>query len=298
MDTPAPRSRLFLPTALAAAALAQGACLPGDTRPVPGSLFVSVSPSPAVSEGFDTEDGYRVRFERLVSAVGDLDLERDDADCNRYAAARYDRLFDFTVADGQKVGVVWGLGACRLRFRLRAPSFEALLGPGATASDRELMRIRASDRFADDERASVLVRGEATGPLGTKRFDWVFRRGYNITNCEAPGDGYVTTVALEGGEELSLALEVRGEELFRAAADPQAPLRFAPFAEADADGDGDITLDELDAAPRPPFALPDAGTEPPSADDTLEELVYTELLPRLLAVAGGGDCEATVRASR
>jgi hypothetical protein len=108
----------------------------------------------------------------------------------------------------------------------------------------------------------------------------------------------VTTVALEGGQALSLALEVRGEELFRAAADGLAPLRFAPFAEADGDGDGDITLDELDAAPRPEFALPDAGTEPPAEDATLEQLVYTELLPRVLGVAGGGDCEATVRSGR
>jgi len=165
----------------------------------------------------------------------------------------------------------------------------------------QLMQAKVADMYValQSARAYTYAVAKSCDAGQTTRFDWVFRQGYEITDCEAVDGGpNVTSLVLETGEALSAVMEVRGEELFRAAADDAAPLRFAPIAEADGDGDGAVTLDELSEAPYPPYALDDAGTEEPDPDATLEDLVYGELLPRVVRLAGGGPCEATSRGGR
>jgi hypothetical protein len=159
------------------------------------------------------------------------------------------------------------------------------------------MRTRATDRFADDARASVLAIGAGTRGSVTKRFDWIFRRSYEIMNCELEGGGFSTTVELTEGAASELRIEARPEELFRASPDDSAELVFQPIADADADADGNVTLDELSSAPAPPVEAGEIGPgdgEPKS----LDHLVYEELLPRLLRVAGGGSCDAELREGR
>jgi hypothetical protein len=143
----------------------------------------------------------------------------------------------------------------------------------------------------------------------TKRFEWLFRRSYKIKNCEAAGGGLATKLELTGGAAGELRIEVRGEELFRSLADDRADLWFQPIAGADADADGAVTLDELSRAPRPLVEIGGVGGgggssgagsgAPPEgevgASGSLEQLIYEELLPRLLRVAGGGPCEAEPR---
>lgn len=292
--------------ALAMTCLAAG-CLPGDTRPKPTSLYVTAEPSQGLKVGVDTEDGWKITFERFLLGIGHVDFEEDDAACNPYAEARYTRLFDFTVAGREKVGTVYGLGTCRVEFRLRDPQLDALIGPGATASDVTFMRTSGTDRFADDAHASVVVVGAGTRGDVTKRFEWVFRRSYEITSCTTDSGGSATTFVLTEGGSRELRIEVRGEELFRSLAEEGADLRFQPIADADTDADGVVTLDELSKAPGPPAGTGGAsgtssGAAPGAAEDpseeSLEHLIYGELLPRVLRVAGGGRCEAEQRSRR
>ncbi|HSN99757.1 MAG TPA: hypothetical protein VLS89_15785 [Candidatus Nanopelagicales bacterium] len=289
--SPAAPVRVLL--AIAAASLAT-ACLPGDTRPVPESVYVTAEPSQALQNGFDTADGWRITFDRLVAAVGNVDFEWDDPSCSQYAEANYDRLFDFKAVVREKVGTIYGMGTCRVEFRLRDPSFDALLGVGVTAADLEFMRRPGRDRFVVDEDEGVSVRliGSATRGDETKRFEWLFRRSYDFTNCKAEGDGYATTVELTEAQQSELRLEMRPEEFFRASADDAADLLFQPIADADADADGRVTLDELSQASRTVHDDTDA------TPGSLEDLVYGELLPRLLRVAGAGPCEAEDRGRR
>lgn len=292
------------------AALGATGCLPGDTRPVPERVDATVEPGPGLRDGIVTADGWTISLQRFLLATGNLDFENDDVTCNSYAEARYDRLFDFTAVTGrEKLGTAYGLGSCAVEFRLRAPSFDVLLGPGATASDVEFMRIEASDRFEEGERVSLLAIGTATRGEEKKQFEWVFRRSYELTNCKKDGGGFTTTLELTEGASSELRIEVRPEELFRSLPDDAAELRFQPMADADADGDGAVTMEELSKAPPPVVGSgelgggapetgdggpPDAGAEAPKS---LEALLYDELLMRVLRVAGGGACEEERRRS-
>jgi hypothetical protein len=290
------------------ASLAAGAigCLPGDTRPIPERVHVTAEPGQGLTQGIDTADGWHITFDRFLLALGNLDFENDDVTCNSYAEARYDRLFDFTVAGREKLGTVYGLGTCRIEFRLRAPSFDALIGPGATASDVPLMRIEAADHYQMEQgRVSLLVLGAASRGEEKKQFFWMFRRSYELTNCEAPGGGYLTTVELTEASSSELRIEVRAEELFRAAPDDSAPLLFQPMADADTNADGYVIFEELALVPMPVVETGElgegaasggggaggAGPSDAGTPDSLEALVYRDLLPRVLRVAGGGPCE-------
>lgn len=302
-------TRVLLAASLAAVASSALGCLPGDTRPVPERVEVTAEPEASVRAGLATDDGWRITYDRLLMALGNVGFSSEDAPCTSYAETHYDRLFDFTVAGREKVGTIYGLGTCRVDFRVRSPSFDALLEPGATASDVALMRQKASDRFEDDRPISVLLIGAASHGAARKSFTWAFRTSYRVTDCEALGGGLLTTVELTEATSSELRFEVRPRELFRAAADDGAPLVFQPIADADADADGDITLDELSKAPLSNAGLgglgpdgglvdaggleqgggaPDAGGEAPPS---LESLIYGSLVPRLVRAAGGGPCD-------
>jgi hypothetical protein len=293
-------SKLLLAFALAALPIG---CLPGDTRPTPQSIYVTAEPSQAIALGLETADGWRVTFDRFVMALGNTDFEDEDETggaCTSYAEAHYDRLFDFTVSGREKVGTIYGLGTCRVEFRMRSPSSDTLLGPGVTEIDRELMRIRASDRFVEDERVSTAVIGEGSRGGETKRFEWVFRRSYELTNCKAEDGSLLTTLALSEGGASELRIEVRPEELFRSIADDEADFWFQPIADADADADAMVTMDELAKVMIPAVDAGDsmAADKAESAEVSLEHRIYAENLPRLLRILGGGACEAEERGGR
>ena len=293
---------------LAAATVWLGAgCLPPDTRPTPGSVYVSAEPSEAVAHGFTTADGWDIVFDRLLVGLGDVSLDGDG--CNSYSETHYDRLYDFAAGGQQKVGLVYGLGACELRFRMRSPSSDAVLGEGVSQSDVDSMRTEVGDVYVPEGRTTLYVRGHASRKTITKHFEWSFRHGYTLKNCPAEGDaGQASAIQIQGGDELAKQIVVRGEELLRPSADDDAPLRFDLLAEADADGDQAITLDELAKVPAPPPEETDAGADAgtnawdASAPDggalSLADVVYEALVPRIARLENSGACEAEARDRR
>lgn len=289
---------------LAIAMLCVGACLPADSRPEPAAVHVTAGPSDATKSGFQTADGWTITFGRFVTALGDVDLDGDpdgrDDSCNSYSETHYERLFDFTVASEEKVALVHGLGTCSVEVRLRGPSDDALLGAGATEADAASMNEEATDAYTDEPRRTTLVvRGVAVKGDVTKRFDWAFRNSFEIDRCKAAsGDGYVTVLRLEGGQERSLHFEVRGEELFRRGTAEDAPMTFDLHAESDRDGDGFVTLAELGETEVPPdLDLADDSAEELERSEpaTMADLTYEWLLPRIVRVEGAGPCEAELR---
>ena len=277
----------------AAAALLLVGCLPGDTRPPPAVIHFTVEPSPAVTEGVTTEDGWRIVFEKLLVSLGGAGVDNDGFGCTRYANGGYERLFDFTVPGRQKLSDVYALGTCDLRFRLRSPGSDALLGEGVSAQDLAFMRVEDQDSGGVTGRKTVHLRGRATRGEVTKRFEWSFRVGFRLSECgRSGGSGLVSRVDLRGGEELPLPIIVHGEELFRERANDESPLRFDTFAEADADGDQAITLEELYDLPGPaPDVDGGSGLDPGDAGPApFTMFLYYVLLPRVARLGDSGAC--------
>lgn len=293
---------------LATSSSIANACLPADSRPEPGSVYVTAAPSEATRDGVTTDDDWRITFSRVVTSVGNIDLYNDpDTEegvdtCQPYSEPHYDRLFDFVAMDDkEKVGVAYGRGVCSVVYAFRAPSDHAIIGTGATSADFERMRVEDSDRWSEYGPTSLLVVGSASNEVSTKRFEWLFRRELELGNCTVPSSPgeYISVEQLADGEELALTIRVGAEELFRVVNDDTAPLAFQTFALADKDGDGWITFEELGEFPslRGPWFDEDGEeiedrTQWPS---TLLDAVYGYLLPRVTRIAGGGPCHAELR---
>ncbi len=290
-----------------AAGSLMGACLPADTRPVPASVLLMAQPSEATKSGFTSDDGWHVEVERMLTALGGVSLSSpgDSGSCVSYSETQYGTLFDFVKVGREKVGLVYGLGTCDVEYRLRGPTAESLLGAGATQADAKAMGERSRDDYAENERVGVRITGTIAQGDVEKRFDWSFRRSFEVSTCANETGGSLSLLELEGEAAHTLEVEVRAEELFRVGANDQAPIELERYVDADADDDGEITFAELDAVeltaeevalwPVEGIAEDDGPEVPPT---TLGGFVYQLLLPRVTRMVGGAACEAQVRGRR
>lgn len=263
-------------------------CLPGDSRPEPGRVYVSTEASAASVEGFTTDDGWKIRFDKLIVGLGNVQLAGDD--CNNYANAGYDRLFNFTLPGAQKLGEVYGLDGCEIRFRLRPPSDDSLLQNGVTSADREFMRelnIIGDPAQLPTEgpppRTAVYAVGTATRNAQIKYFEWKFIARYTLTDCANVVDGKKNTfLHLKAADDLRPILSFHAEDLFRDGISVDATRRFDALAAADADADGQVTLEELVELPAPMEAM-DAMT---SSSAGWAGFMTEQLLPRMVQYDG------------
>jgi hypothetical protein len=296
-------------------------CLPRDSRPVPGNLTMTVEASDATANGFVTSDGWTIHFVRVVTAVGTIRLDNypdHSTSCNDYYETNYDRVFDFRrLTAPAKIGIVYGLGKCSVGYRFRAPMETDLVETGATAADVTAMRTEQMDTsYKITGRTSLIVLGSAERNGTIKTFDWEFRHNVNIDKCaSATGSGFDSVLDLKGNQALSLAAEIRAEELFRAAPRDDAPFVFDPIASADANGLGFVSLDNLTGVPAPPGSTSTtggmggggaggsgtggeggSGVRLP-ASPTLGDVIYQLLLPRVSRIKGSGPCSTSARPS-
>lgn len=303
------RPSLPLLPGLFATALAAASCLPGDERPEPGRLLVSARPSAALTDGFTTDDGWAITFDSFVTALGGIDLENEEGgdslltsgSCVSYSGTNYEWLMDLTRAKEEKVGLVYGLGTCSVEWRFRGPSSDTALGVGVDDADLAAMNLEETDAYNEEARPATLrVIAAGTKDDVTVRIDWTFRRSFSVEDCVDENDEKgPSLLELEGGEESSFIIEVRGEELFRPTPEDEAPLTFESIALADADGDGMTTLEELALVPAPPQPPPEEeeldDDEEPIEIVTMADLVYVRLLPRVTRGLGSAACDAERR---
>lgn len=261
-------------------------CLPDDTRKPPGRLNVTLTsdyPLGPGAPGIDTDDGWRVEYDRFFVTLGEVELRGED--CTPYNDADYQRVFDARREGPQKVSTPYALGSCDFQFRMRPPPEDAALGAGVSQADLAFLRAPGSDGFAEDSGSAVYVSGEAKSATGTKRFAWAFRLGAQYEDCKLLTE---TGVQLASDEEESLDLSLRSAVFFQHVPnDALAQYRFAPFAAADdvwGDADGVVTLDELIRVPLDANAAFERW-------DNFGDYVYTGLVPKLPRYRGLGTCD-------
>ncbi|MDB5219210.1 MAG: hypothetical protein JWO86_7137 [Myxococcaceae bacterium] len=278
------------------------ACVPADTRPVPGSLLLTVSPSPAVASGVTTVDGWDVSFEHVVVSIGQASLGNG---CDEYSQADYERVVDVKTSQSQKLSILYGIGKCDLRFRVVAPTVDAVLGDNVSEDVKTQLRTPGGDPYVPLGGVAIDVAGTAVRGAVTKHFHLQFRPRVRYGNCRLVADAG-PGIDLASSAALTYDIRIEGEAVLRDDVDAAvAALRFDPFASADQDGDGNVTLDELRLVPianvRDGGAF-EAGTYVYDDDaglfragqsipvNTLGDYVYELLLPSLPRFRDTGNC--------
>ena len=274
-------------------------CLPESTLPAPGSLLTTVSGSSATQNGFSTEDGWAISFDRVLLSAGPMQL--DDEGCKKYAEYTepgYGRVLDVVQPGAQKLSVIYGTGRCAgVDFEVSPPDADnSVRGSGVSEADKTFMITPGSDRYVSYGGVALHLEGAAVNGQRTLRFEWDIRRSVFYKDCSVLIDGIPQTgVDLEAGAPVIFDLVIRAEAFFRDDVKPDtAKLRFAPFADADSRGNGDgfVALDELGNVPleelrqTAPYGI---GHGAPYVDEnrvvvvdinTLEDYVYFVLFGR------------------
>ena len=214
-------------------------CLPTDERPPPGTALFRVS-GDDVPAGFMTDDGWLVRYDEALIAIGNVNLFDD---CTPYAEGHYVRVVDLLRMGPQKLTLVNALGHCAFLFEVRSPPEDAVLGPGVTEAEKAFLRAPGSDPYVSNRAAVLHLAGAAERAGRTVRFAWSFRENLGYADCGVVNFDAETSALVD--------VRVRTASLFDASEDPASPSSFEPFAAADADLDGTVTLEELDAVPLP-----------------------------------------------
>jgi hypothetical protein len=190
-------------------------------------------------------DGWTIKFGKFLVAFHDIEIANTRGEVA--ATMSGSRLVD-NVQPGRKDLVSFpGLRAeawDAVGYQIEPPAADADL-VSATAADRDLMISGG---------LSIYVEGTATKDAVSKTFHWGFPIATRYSDCEQSEDegGRLGIVVTNGGTDTS-ELTTHGDHFFydRLQASPSTTavtsLRFDAMAAADTNGDGEVTMAELDA---------------------------------------------------
>lgn len=230
-------------------------------------------------------DGWSVKYERFLVVLGEFSLAKKTGEQGRKqeAAAIVNlvkpgpvEVFSWKDVPAQK----WD----RVSYSI-APAKPSATGIGAIdAADVERMKTGA---------LSLYVEGTATKDAASKHFAWGFTTDTLYDECtnEDFGDGVTVPT---GGQEV-VQLTVHGDHFFYDDLEsPDAKLRFEALAQADANSDGDITLEELANVQLTSLPLGQYGTGSAGSVKTLKDFV-TALSRTVGHYRGEGECVSKAR---
>lgn len=203
----------------------------------PGSLTFTTYGEDFIETGIpaeEFEDGWAVTFSKFLVTIGEIKVEAQDGTVG--ASLPQAKLWDVTkpgpvvIAEAKDVP---DRDYPRVSYAI-SPDAEAKAG-NASASDVELMK---AGKF------SVYVEGLAKKDDVEKSFKWGFNSNTLLEDC-TPEEGKPGLTVPSGGE-VKVEFTIHGDHLFLddlQAAD--SDLRFDAIAAADANEDGEVTLEEL-----------------------------------------------------
>lgn len=210
----------------------------------------AIGPDPSGEGGF--VDGWTLHYRRFLVAFHGITVASDDGTVgaemsgsklvNNVVRGKKD-LVTFTDLEARE----WN----RVSYQIKPATSSTELVAGATEADRALMVARGY---------SIYIEGNATrtssGGAVTKRFALGYTTATQYEDCLQPAESGAEIegiVVTDGGTDVS-ELTTHGDHFFydrlKASPDPavKTVLRFDEKAAADADGDGEITQVELEAA--------------------------------------------------
>jgi hypothetical protein len=233
----------------------------------------------------DVEDGWTITFDKFLIVIGDVSV----ADRNAGAAGQVSgtKLYDLVSPGPHDVGALSGIEARawdKVGYSVPAIQPSTTLHSSATAADATSMR---NGGF------SVYVAGSASKGSATRTFGWGFTNSTRYDDCVAEVDDKETPgVAISNGGSESVQLTIHGDHFFYDdLASPDALVRFNGMAAADADNNGEVTLEELGRVKLVDVAEGTYGTGSASHVDDLAAFVEA-LTVTLGHYRGEGHCAA------
>lgn len=181
------------------------------------------------------EDGWSVKFTKFLVIVKEITVT-DAANAigsNQPGAKAFDLVKKGPVEIYASTVPVKTWDVVRFSIAPDANAEASNIEPG----DLALLKTRA---------ASLIVIGSATKSGVTKTFEWNFTHNTVYDNCER-ADGMGKGLVALPGRELTVQLTMHGDHLFYDQLTGDAKLRFDAFANADANNDNKVTLDEVQA---------------------------------------------------
>ena len=237
------------------------------------------------------EDGWTIRYTKFLLVLSDVSVGEPDKE--PAAKMTTPQLYDMH-APGPKPVIAFsdlpGKAYTHVSYAVAPATASVELGSGATDADKQLMIQNGY---------SVFVEGTVTKDATTKSFAWGFTTNTVYDRCEGEVSGKMTegVVVTNGGND-AVELTIHGDHFFYDdLQSPDAKVRVDVIANADADADGKITLDELGAvqladSQKIPTGLYGTG----SASNVNDLRAFVEALSRTLGhFRGEGECLARAR---
>ncbi len=209
-----------------------------------GYIEQEIPVDPGDGSGF--VDGWSVSYERFLVNFQNVRI----ADSDGESAASYEQalLIDNTSPGVKMITSFDGVAARAwdtVSYEIAPATASSKLAAGVSEEGRAMMI---------DGGYSLYVAGTATKGDVEKHFAWGFAIGTRYEECHSEQDGKDEVgIVVTNNSELELQLTTHGDHLFydrlQSSPDPriETSLRFDALAAADADDDGEITLDELNA---------------------------------------------------
>ncbi|MBX3193067.1 MAG: hypothetical protein KF819_39145 [Labilithrix sp.] len=238
----------------------------------------------------DVEDGYTIKFTRFLIAVHEVSVAEE----GREPAAKMSesKIFDMHKPGDRPVITFKDLPGkpyTHVSFRIGPPTAASVPSEGATEADKALMTA---------EGFSVYAEGTVSKDAATKSFKWGFKTNTLYDRCEGEIAGKKTegVVVTNGGTD-TVQITIHGDHLFYDdLQSPDAKVRVGNVFAADANGDGEITLDELAAVKL--TAIPTGqGTYGTGSAAGINDLrAFHEALTRTIGhFRGEGECFASAK---
>lgn len=213
-----------------------------------GEEYIEDEIPPDSGEGDGFVDGWSVRYDKFL--VNFQDIRVGDSAGNEADTMKGSMLFDNHAKGVKSIVDFEGIPARaweRVSYQIAPVSEETALSESASEDDKQLML---------DGGYSVYVEATASKDDASKHFAWGFAIGTQYEECHSEQDGKDELgVIVTNNGELEVQLTTHGDHLYydrlQASPDPAVltSLRFDTLAEADADDDGEITLEELNDMP-------------------------------------------------
>lgn len=253
----------------------------GDDQAADGTITATVYGEAFIEEGIPADvfvDGWAVSFDTFLVSIGNVAAQAGEGAPEVGSGAFY--LIDLAQPSA-------GAGY-RLTTLIAPPGrydhygYQILPAPNALPLNLQPPDILAMTAAG----YSIWIRGSATKDAETKTFDWGFPLELTYAHCDLQGS--------VDGNDLRAEATIHADHLFYDDAVSEEPdVAFQLIADADADDDGAVTLDELAALDLRGEARYQVGSlETPAGEPIINLRQYLEhQVVTLGHINGEGHCE-------